>query len=41
MTMLPRALYVVRYLPVWALRRLTGTGRYGPRAHRAESSWDL
>lgn len=33
--------FVTVCLPASLLRRVTGTSRFSPRAHRAETAWEL
>lgn len=32
--------YIFLLLPVWAVRKATGTSRFGRRFHRAPTAWD-
>lgn len=32
--------YILIFLPIWALRRVTGGTRFGPRFHKGRSAWD-
>ena len=40
MKFLSLLLYVVVFLPVWAVIRLTGATRFGRRFHQRASTWD-
>lgn len=33
--------YIIIFLPIWAVRRLTGKSRFGRSFHNGPSAWDL
>jgi hypothetical protein len=34
-------IYIIVFIPVWLLRKLSNTGRFGSRFHQQASTWDL
>lgn len=41
MKIISAILYILIFIPLWAIRYAFGISRFGPRFHNKESVWDI